>query len=201
MRSAKATKPTIRFTARLIRPKSTDSFEENELWTVMTLPKMAGAKLATPGATMIEATANGFPFRAALEPNGKGDYFLKVPEALQDATGSAAGDMVAVEITRVGEEPESRTPIDLLEALEAAPTARAIWEEITPNARRDWILWISSAKQEKTRASRIEKACDMLTSEKRRVCCFGGLNWLTKDHPKCGTWIPLPNSKHRSSPK
>ena len=149
---------------------------------------------------MVEGTINGFPFRAALEPNGERGHWLKVDKALQHAAGAEAGDTVGVEITRVGEEAEIRTPTDLSEALSAAPRALALWAEITPMARRDWILWISSAKQEETRKGRIEKACSMLASGKRRVCCFGGLNWLTKDHPTLGTWLPLPNSKDRSSP-
>jgi hypothetical protein len=88
--------------------------------------------------------------------------------------------------------------MDLGNALGAVPLAQALWAEITPMARRDWILWISSAKQLETRARRIEKACDMLASGKRRVCCFGGLNWLTKDYPISGggTWLELPKSKN-----
>src|SRR4029077_3627435 len=42
-------------------------------------------------------------------------------------------------------------------------------------ARRDWIFSISSAKQPETRTRRIEKACDMLASGKRRLCCFPGI--------------------------
>jgi hypothetical protein len=35
--------------------------------------------------------------------------------------------------------------------------------------------------------------------ERHRVCCFGGLNWLRKDHAAAGeTWLPLPDSKNRS---
>jgi hypothetical protein len=85
--------------------------------------------------------------------------------------------------------------MDLLKALAAAPRAQALWADITPVARRDWILWISTARQPKTRAQRIEKACSMLASGKRRVCCFGGLNWLLKDHaPSVEKWRPLPKS-------
>ena len=91
--------------------------------------------------------------------------------------------------------------MDLHQALAAAPLAQALWAAITPMARRDWILWVSSAKQPDTRRHRIEKACDMLASGKRRVCCFGGLNWLRKDHATAGeTWLPLPAAKNRSSP-
>jgi DNA-binding transcriptional regulator YiaG len=58
---------------------------------------------------------------------------------------------------------------------------------------------MSSAKQPETRRRRIEKACDMLVSGKRRLCCFPGIEWLMKkDAKSCGMWLPLPNSKNRS---
>src|SRR5688572_32643350 len=120
---------------------------------------------------MVDGTINGCPSRAVLQPNGQGTHSLKVNKALHDAAGADAGDTVTVEITRVCEEPEIRTPIDVRKALAAAPSAQALWSDITPIARRHWILWISSAKQPETRQSRIEKACSMLASGKRRVCC------------------------------
>ena len=151
---------------------------------------------------MVEGIINGFPFRAALEPDGDGSHRLRVSKALQDAAGADAGDTVTAEITRVGEEPEIRAPMDLLEALEAASPAQALWAEITPMARRDWIRWVTSAKQEETRRHRIENACDMLAKGKRRPCCFPGINWVTKDHVTSDeTWLPLPSSKNRSSPR
>jgi hypothetical protein len=180
---------TIRFSAPLLPP---DGTENNGSWTLLTLPKNAGAQLPSTGITMVEGTINGFPFRAALEPHAKGSRGLKVNKAMRTAAGADFGDTVTVEITRVEEEPEIRLPIDLRKALAAAPPAQALWQEITPMARRDWILWISSARQPETRSRRIEKACDMLASGKRRVCCFGGLNWLTKDHKSAETWLPLP---------
>jgi len=147
---------------------------------------------------MVEGTINGFPFRAALEPNGNGSHWLRVNKALQDAAGADVGETVTVEVTRVGEEPEVRVPMDLRKALEAAPSVQALWAEITPMARREWILWISSAKQEETRRRRIETACDMLASGKRRPCCFPGINWRTKAHVTSDeTWLPLPNSRSR----
>jgi hypothetical protein len=192
------TESTIRFSAKLFRPEAAD---KTGSWTLLTLPKDASAKLPSRGVTIVEGTINGFPFRAALEPDGKGSHCLRVNEAMRDAAGADAGDTVTAEITRTGEEPELRVPTDLRAALANVPPAQAQWAAITPMARRDWILWLSSAKLPETRRSRIEKACDMLASGKRRVCCFGGLNWLRHDHPTAGeTWLPLPNSKNRSSP-
>jgi hypothetical protein len=151
--------------------------------------------------TMVEGTINSFPFRAALEPNGKGSHWLRVNKAMHDAAGADAGDTVTVEIARVGEEPETRVPMDLRKALAASPLAQASWVDITPMARRDWIFSISTAKQPETRRRRIEKACDMLASGKRRLCCFPGVEWLMKNHaPSCGIWLKLPNSRDRISP-
>jgi hypothetical protein len=193
------TKSTIRFSAQLCEPKAA---EKTGSWTLLTLPKNASAKLPSRDATMIEAIINFFPFRAALEPDGKGSHWLQVDQALRDAAGADAGDTVTMEITRAGEEPELRLPADLRKALSATPKAQTMWATITPMARRDWILWVGTARQAETRASRIEKACDMLASGKRRVCCFGGLNWLRKDHTASGAnWLPLPEPRSRSSPR
>jgi hypothetical protein len=191
------TKSTIRFSAPLFRFEAT---EEAGSGYLLTLPGNASAKLPG-GMTMVEGTINGFPFRAALERNVEGSHCLRVTKAMHDAAGADVGDTLTVEITRAGEEPEIRVPMDLRKALAAAPLAQALWADITPIARRDWILWITSAKQPETRKTRIEKACDMLASGKRRVCCFGGLNWLTKNHGSVETWLPLPNSKNSSSPR
>ena len=193
------TKSTIRFSAKLFWPKATEMIGS---FTVLTLPKNASAKLPSRGMTIVEGTINSFPFRAALKPNGKGRHRLTVNKAMHDATGAGADDTVTVEITRAGEEPEIRVPLDLRKALAAAPLAQAGWEDITPMARRDWIFSISSAKQPETRRRRIEKACDMLASGKRRLCCFPGIKWLMKKNAKsCGMWLPLPNSRNRFSPR
>lgn len=190
------TKSTICFSGKLSRPELN---EKSGSW-ILALPRSASAKLPSRGTTMVEGMINSFPFRAALEPNGKGSHWLRVNESMRGAAGADAEDNVTVEITRAAEEAEIRVPIDLRKALAAVPMAQAGWEDITPMARRDWIFSITSAKQPETRQRRIEKACDMLACGKRRLCCFPGVKWLMKENEKsCGMWLPLPNSKNRIS--
>ena len=102
----------------------------------------------------------------------KKSHWLKVNRKLSDAAGAAAGDVVTLVLTPSGVELESKVPPDLRKALAAAPKAWALWSEITPKARTDWVQWIISAKRPETRARRVENACKMLASGKRRVCCF-----------------------------
>ena len=71
-----------------------------------------------------------------------------------------------------GDAPEPVVPADLRKALNAAPKSKAVWNDLTPIARRDWIAWLNSVKQAETRKKRVERACDMLVSGKRRPCCF-----------------------------
>jgi hypothetical protein len=164
------TASTIRFSAMLFRPVAT---AKAVAWTFLTLPKEASARLPSRGITSIEGTLNGLAFRARLAPDGQGGHWLKVDRKLREAAGAKAGDIVSLEIAPAAEEPEPRAPADLRKALAAAhPKTRAVWSDITPAARRDWVQWIESAKQEATRLKRIASACDMLAKGKRRPCCF-----------------------------
>ena len=63
-------------------------------------------------------------------------------------------------------------PADLRKVLAAAPKAKAQWNDLTPLARQDFIMWIDSAKQPATRKRRIESVPSKLASGKRRPCCF-----------------------------
>lgn len=171
----------IRFKAELLRPAGTG---KSASWTFLVLPKKASAKLPTRGMTTVEGTINGHPFRAALEPDGERGHWLKVNRKAREAAGADVGDVVTLEIKSAREEPEPRVPADLRKALAAAPQARALWSDITPIARRDWIHWIISAKRPETRARRIDNACDMLAAGKRRVCCFDRSGFYSKS---CGS--------------
>ena len=168
----------IRFRAKLWSPRRPTA--KGDSWTFLTLPKNASAKLPSRSMTSVEGTINGFPFRATLEPDGQKSHWLKVDRKMREAAGADAGDVVTLEIAPMAEEPEPRVPADLRKALAAAPKARALWSDITPVARRDWIHWIVSAKQAETRTRRIKNACSMLVAGKRRPCCFDRSGFYSK---------------------
>ena len=46
------------------------------------------------------------------------------------------------------------------------------WETITVKAKWEWIRWVRSTQQAKTRATRISAACDKLVKGMKRPCCF-----------------------------
>jgi hypothetical protein len=168
----------IRFKAKLCQPAES---ARTRSWSFLVLPKNASAKLPSRGMTAIEGTLNGLPFQAILEPDGQKSHWLKVDRKLSEVAGAEVGDVVTLDIAPAAEEPEPALPSDLRKALAAAaPKARALWSDITPIARRDWIHWITSARQPETRARRIKNACSMLAAGKRRVCCFDRSGFYSK---------------------
>jgi len=65
-------------------------------------------------------------------------------------------------------------PEDLRKAIISSKAAYAIWEDITPLARNEWICWVISGKKEETRNIRIKKAISKLGGGMRRPCCWAG---------------------------
>lgn len=168
---------TSQFTARLLRPKSPGA---ESGWAFVVLPQEASAKLPRRGRTTIDGAIDGEGFRALLEPDGQKSHWLRIDRELLEASGTAIGEVAQFEIMSVEQEPEPEVPPDLLEALEASPESRATWDDTTTLARLDWIHWVTSAKQSKTRAKRIKDACAMLAQGKKRVCCFDPSGYYSK---------------------
>lgn len=139
---------------------------------LLVLPGDASAQLPSRGTAMVEGTLNGAPFQAVLEPDGEGSHWFQVNEAVLQAAGASPGDTVAMAMAPTKEWIEPSVPADLREVLTADPEAHAIWTDITPAARWDWIRWIGSARQADTRQRRVESVCSRLRSGKRRPCCF-----------------------------
>ena len=65
-------------------------------------------------------------------------------------------------------------PADLKATLLADREALALWEDITPLARNEWICWVEDAKKEQTRLGRIARVGADLKQGKRRPCCWPG---------------------------
>lgn len=165
------------FQARLLRPANPDA---DGSWAFLVLPKAASDTLPRRGRTSVEGTINGHPFQATLEPDGQLSHWLKVPHALQEAAAASFGDTVRVQIAPADPEPEPAVPEDLRQALAGSAAAAATWNDTTTLARVDWIHWIESAKQAKTRARRVQNACEMLAGGERRVCCFDQSGFYSK---------------------
>jgi uncharacterized protein YdeI (YjbR/CyaY-like superfamily) len=74
-------------------------------------------------------------------------------------------------------------PADLIEALTKTKEIIGLWEMLTPIARNEFICWVEDAKQEKTRARRVNRTVDELLEGQKRPCCWVGCIHRTDKKP------------------
>jgi hypothetical protein len=67
-----------------------------------------------------------------------------------------------------------KLPADLRKALAADAKVLALWEDITPLARNEYVCWLENAKQIETRNRRVRRTCEELLEGQRRPCCWLG---------------------------
>ncbi len=65
-------------------------------------------------------------------------------------------------------------PEDLRQTLASDAQARALWENLTPLARNEWICWAISVKKPETRRQHVERVPTELKEGMRRPCCWMG---------------------------
>ena len=67
-----------------------------------------------------------------------------------------------------------KVPDDLRALLLANAEVLAVWADLTPLARNEWICWICSAKKDETRVRKIARIRSDLLDGKHRPCCWPG---------------------------
>jgi hypothetical protein len=165
-------------------------------WTLLRLPEIASAQIPSRGMALVEGTINGVHTKIVLEPDGKGGHWFRVDSGLREAAGIDAGDTVTIAVEPSKAWPEPEVPADLNEALASDPQANALWVQITPMARWDWLRWIRATNNPETRSRRIEVALSKLTAGERRPCCFNRNQCTEPQVSKNGVLIePAPATK------
>jgi len=141
--------------------------------TVLLLPRKASAQLPSRGQVAVTGVIDGTSFETVLEPDGRSGHWMRVDRALQRDTGIGAGDVATIDLELSADWPEPDVPDDLAAALDAAPREiQALWEDITPMARWEWVRWVNATNNPDTRSRRVEVTISKMENGKRRPCCF-----------------------------
>lgn len=141
--------------------------------TLVRLPTEASERLPSRGQVAVNASIDGHDFGTVVEPDGRRGHWVRVDKAVQRAAGLGCGDTAEVRLDVAPEWPEPDVPDDLAAALSEAPAKiRAVWEDITPMARWEWVRWVRATRNPQTRKRRIEVSISKMDHGKRRPCCF-----------------------------
>lgn len=144
------------------------------------VPKHISDKFARRGRTSANVKVNDYSFDTLLEPDGNLSHWVKIDGETANKANLAKFSQASFAIKVLDNEIEPIVPNDLQNALGANPIAQMGWDKTTTIARIDWVHWIESAKQEKTRTKRISDAINMLIEGKLRVCCFDNSGFYSK---------------------
>jgi hypothetical protein len=141
--------------------------------TLVRLPEEASERLPSRGQVAVNASIDGHDFGTVVEPDGRRGHWIRVDETVQRAAGLGSGDTAEVTLAVAPEWPEPEVPDDLAAALAEAPAKiRAVWEDITPMARWEWVRWVRATRNPQTRQRRIQVSISKMDHAKRRPCCF-----------------------------
>lgn len=147
-------------------------------WTILHLPQDASAQLPSRGMIMASGSINNIPFKTLLEPDGKygpglkPSHWFRPDQKLLEKANCKAGDVISVSLEPTTEWIEPEIPADMQKVLDDNPKAFALFNDITPLARWDWVRWVRAVKTEETRKKHLEIMLDKLNKGMRRPCCF-----------------------------
>ncbi|MEL6206060.1 MAG: YdeI/OmpD-associated family protein [Pseudomonadota bacterium] len=103
-------------------------------------------------------------WQGGLVAAGQGRFFLLLSARFLKAIGASVGTRVAVALALTDPD-EVLVPVPLAEALSEAPDLAAVWEGLSPGARRGWAHRVDSAKREETRMARVSEVLAALESD------------------------------------
>jgi hypothetical protein len=141
--------------------------------TLVRLPEAPSERLPSRGQVAVNASVAGHGFKTVVEPDGRRGHWIRVDEDLQRVAGVSSGDVAQVRLQIATDWPEPDVPDDLAAALAEAPTKiRALWQDLTPMARWEWVRWVQATRNPDTRRRRVEVSISKMDVGKRRPCCF-----------------------------
>lgn len=152
---------TISFSARL--EKSNDGMDTAYISIPFDVEKTYG----TRGQVKVKATFDGHPYRGVIANMGTGCHIIGVRKDIRAKIGKAVGDLVDVEIQRDTEERVVDIPDDLKLALSKSKNAEAFYNSLSYTNRKEYAVWVSSAKKEETRTKRVAESLKKLLAGKK----------------------------------
>jgi hypothetical protein len=150
---------SVRFTTKLVPA---------EVGTYVVIPPEAIAALGATGRTSVTGTIDGQPFSNQVMPytfEGVGrQVVMVVNRNVRMSIGKDAGDTVEFSLARDdrSRSPDSPVPSELVDALDAAPDAKAAFERLAPSHRREHAEFVAAAKREETRRRRAAQTVERL---------------------------------------
>lgn len=122
----------------------------------------------TKGQVKIIATFDGIAeYQGSLANMGQGCHVLGLTKEIRKKINKTFGDTVNVELTKDTQERTIVIPNDAQALLDANRDAKEFFDTLSYTNRKEYIVWIESAKKEETRAKRLTEFVVKLKNKKK----------------------------------
>lgn len=132
-------------------------------WTKFDIPFDVEKTFGQKGYVKVKGTIDNHPFNnIKLMPVGDGTYCMAVKEELRKAIGKGNDDTVSIVMEL--DQNELTIPTDLSKALDKNKKAKDFFNSLTESNKNYYVNWVTTAKKEETRQSRVEKTIEKLAA-------------------------------------
>lgn len=114
------------------------------------------------GQVKVIATFDGVKYRGSLVKMERDCHWIGLTQEIRKQIGKSHGDMVHVTIQEDTEPRIVEVPNDLKIQLDHHPQALDLFQKLSYTHKKEYVRWITEAKREETRNSRLEKTIDLL---------------------------------------
>jgi uncharacterized protein YdeI (YjbR/CyaY-like superfamily) len=152
------------------KPKSVDkSFKatlermpSNLGWVIIRIPFDVSKVWGVRGRLRVKGEINGFPFRTALFPTGKGYHFLLVNKRMQVGADAREGSTVDFRLEPDLEVRKATVPLELQRAFSQYRPLQRWFDDLSYSIRKWMTDWIVQPKSAEARVRRAEQIAEQL---------------------------------------
>src|SRR4051812_46867029 len=132
-----------------------EKFDDGKDTAYVTIPFDVEKTYGSKGQIKIKAWFDTHPYRGVLANMGTGSHILGLRKDVRAAIKKTIGDSVDVILEKDEEERVVEIPDDLQKAFLKAKKAQAFYETLSYTNRKEYAVWITSAKKVETREKRL----------------------------------------------
>jgi uncharacterized protein YdeI (YjbR/CyaY-like superfamily) len=141
-----------------------ERMQSNLGWVIIRIPFDVSKVWGVRGRLRVKGEINGFPFRTALFPTGRGYHFLLVNKRMQAGGGARAGSAAHFRLEPDLEVRKATVPVELKRALSQDRSLQR-WFDALNYSIRKWLTdWIAQPKSADARVRRAEQIAEQLMS-------------------------------------
>jgi|GEM_PF-241860 len=129
----------------------------------VTIPFSTEKEYGTKGQVKVKAWFDGHPYRGVVANMGSDRHIIIVRQDIQKAINKKPGDTITVELERDTEDRVVEVPKELEALLARNAKAKKFFDSLSYTNRKEYAVWITSAKKSETQLKRLADTIEKLT--------------------------------------